>query len=70
MPACTNCEYPMRIIGPSMYTLTAELGKETARPRVVGAARIDAEKQWSVMRKKRSMRSILDDPAPIRGRRR
>ena len=53
-----------------MGTLTAELGKETARPRVVAAARIDAEKQWSVMRKKRSMRSILDDPAPIHGRRR
>ena len=53
-----------------METLTAELGKETVRPRVVGAAWIDAEKQWSVMRKKRSMRSILDDPSPIRGRRR
>ena len=53
-----------------METLTAELGKEMERPTVVGVARIDAEKQWSVMRKKRSMRSILDDPAPIRGRRR
>ena len=53
-----------------METLTAELGKETTRLRVVGEAQIDAEKQWSVMRKKRSMRSILDDPAPIRGRRR
>ena len=28
-----------------METLTSELGKETARPRVAGAARIDAEKQ-------------------------
>ena len=53
-----------------METLTAELGKETTRPTVVGAARINAEKQWLVMRKKRSMRSILDDPAPIHGCRR
>ena len=52
-----------------METLTAEMGKETARPTMVGAARIDTEKQWSVMRKKKSMRSILDDPTPIRGRR-
>ena len=52
-----------------METLTVELGKETTRPRLAGAVRIDAEKQWSMMRLKRSMRSILDDPALIHGRR-